>query len=103
MDAESEGESKGESKGHDPSRCFGLSAHAHRPYTDAAFQDGDCLLFGSESRGLPAETLADFGARALFIPMPAHQVRSLNLATAVGIVLYEAIRALTTRTASSNV
>ena len=78
--------------GHDPNRCFALSAHAKKPYSDAQFQDGDCLLFGSESRGLPAATLAQCGDRLLHIPMPGGKVRSLNLATAVGIVLYEALR-----------
>jgi len=79
-------------QGHDVARAFALSAHAARPYTDAKFHDGDCLLFGSESRGLPAGTLAQFGDRLLTIPMPAAKVRSLNLATAAGIVLYEALR-----------
>ena len=80
--------------GFDPARCFALSAHAVRPYTDVRFQDGDCLLFGSESRGLPPETLARFGERVLVVPMPGSAVRSLNLATAAGIVLYEALRQL---------
>jgi tRNA (cytidine/uridine-2'-O-)-methyltransferase len=82
--------------GHAPERCFCFSAHAARPYTAAAFQAGDCLLFGSEGRGMPAETLARFGDRLLQIPMPGGKVRSLNLATAVGIVLYEALRQLQT-------
>jgi len=84
-------------QGHLPERCFCFSARATRPYTDATFRDGDCLLFGSEGRGLPAETLARFGDRLLHIPMPGGKVRSLNLATAVGIVLYEALRQLQTR------
>jgi tRNA (cytidine/uridine-2'-O-)-methyltransferase len=76
------------------SRCFLFSAHATRPYTDVSYQDGDCLLFGSESHGFPDETLARFAEHALRIPMPAGKVRSLNLATAVGIVVYEALRQL---------
>ena len=75
-------------------RCFCLSAHAARPYTEVRFQDGDCLLFGGESHGLPAGVVERAGGRALVIPMPAGKVRSLNLATAVGIVLYEALRQL---------
>ncbi len=75
-------------------RMFCLSRHAREPYTQVAYQDGDCLLFGSESRGLPAGLLQRHGERALCIPMPAGKVRSLNLATAVGIVLYEALRQL---------
>jgi tRNA (cytidine/uridine-2'-O-)-methyltransferase len=62
------------------------------PYTRAAFRDGDCLLFGGESKGLPPELRARHAGRVLGIPMPTGKVRSLNLATAVGIVLYEALR-----------
>jgi tRNA (cytidine/uridine-2'-O-)-methyltransferase len=80
--------------GHAPERCFAFSAHAAAPYTDIAFRDGDALLFGSEGHGLPAETLARFTSRVFTIPMPAGKVRSLNLATAAGIVLYEALRQL---------
>jgi tRNA (cytidine/uridine-2'-O-)-methyltransferase len=75
-------------------RVFCLSARATMPYTSIEFQDGDYLLFGPESRGLPEEALKRHADRALCIPMPAGRVRSLNLATAVGIVLYEALRQL---------
>jgi tRNA (cytidine/uridine-2'-O-)-methyltransferase len=73
-------------------RIFCFSAHASMPYTRVAYQDGDCLLFGNESAGLPAGVLQRHAERSLCIPMPAGNVRSLNLATAVGIVLYEALR-----------
>jgi tRNA (cytidine/uridine-2'-O-)-methyltransferase len=73
-------------------RLFCFSAHAAVPYTRVRYQAGDCLLFGNESHGLPAELLQRHADRALTIPMPAGRVRSLNLATAVGIVLYEALR-----------
>jgi len=73
-------------------RLFCFSAHAKRPYTASVYQDGDCLLFGSESRGLPPSVLERCGERVLTIPMLTDNVRSLNLATAVGIVLYEALR-----------
>ena len=73
-------------------RVYCLSAHATTPYTRASFRDGDCLLFGGESRGLPPGLLERHADRVLTIPMPAGKVRSLNLATAVGIVLYEALR-----------
>lgn len=62
------------------------------PYTRAAFRPGDCLVFGSESKGLPATVPQRYAARTVGIPMPAGKVRSLNLATAAGIVLYEALR-----------
>ena len=61
-------------------------------YTRAAFRAGDCLVFGSESKGLPATVRERYAARTVGIPMPTGKVRSLNLATAAGIVLYEALR-----------
>ena len=73
-------------------RVFCFSAHAVIPYTQAEFRPGDCLLFGSESRGLPPSLLARHAERTLLIPMLTNKVRSLNLATAVGIAVYEAIR-----------
>jgi len=76
------------------SRFFCFSAHAKRLYTQVTYQAGDCLLFGGESHGLPAAIVEQYGERALCIPMPASGVRSLNLATAVGIALYEALRQL---------
>jgi tRNA (cytidine/uridine-2'-O-)-methyltransferase len=54
------------------------------------------LLFGSESKGLPIAWRERFQDH-LGIPMPTGKVRSLNLATAVGIVLYEAMRQLQVR------
>ena len=63
-------------------------------YTQAPFVDGCCLVFGNESRGLP-QTIRDRYADRLFgVPMPTGKVRSLNLATCAGIVLYEALRQL---------
>ncbi len=76
------------------SRIIPLSSKTERPYTRMQYRDGDCLLFGSESKGLPASVLTRHAAHAVTIPMPAGHVRSLNLATAVGIVLYEALRQL---------
>jgi tRNA (cytidine/uridine-2'-O-)-methyltransferase len=73
-------------------RLFYLTARAGRPYTQVAYQPGDCLVFGAESRGLPSSLMARCPDQVLTIPMPAAKVRSLNLATAVGIVLYEALR-----------
>jgi tRNA (cytidine/uridine-2'-O-)-methyltransferase len=70
--------------------CF--SARGSIPYTRAAYRDGDCLLFGSETRGLPPTVLDRYAEQTLVIPMPGGKVRSLNLATAAGIALYEALR-----------
>ena len=61
-------------------------------YTQVKFQRGDCLVFGSESKGLPAGIREKLADRLIGIPMPNENVRSLNLATAAGIVLYEALR-----------
>jgi tRNA (cytidine/uridine-2'-O-)-methyltransferase len=73
-------------------RVLCLSARATIPYTAVRYLDGDCLLFGGESQGLPSTVLERYADSAFLIPMPAGKVRSLNLATAVGIVLYEALR-----------
>jgi tRNA (cytidine/uridine-2'-O-)-methyltransferase len=75
-------------------RIFCFSAHATVPYTKVQYQPNDGLLFGSESHGLPSDFLERNAERTLTIPMPAGKVRSLNLATAAGIVLYEALRQL---------
>lgn len=74
-------------------RFFFLSTKAARSYWDAEFRDGDFLVFGRETKGLPETLLAANVERALTIPME-NATRSLNLATSVGIVLYEAIRRL---------
>ena len=73
-------------------RFLYLTTKAERSYTDWDFADGDCLVFGRETRGLPEEVLRSNWDRCLTIPMLNPNVRSLNLATAVGIVLYEALR-----------
>jgi tRNA (cytidine/uridine-2'-O-)-methyltransferase len=75
-------------------RIISFSARAAATYTSVHYQVGDCLLFGSETRGLPGEFLQSQGHLAVMIPMPAGKVRSLNLATTVGIALYEALRQL---------
>src|SRR4051794_37066292 len=75
-------------------RVVCLSSRAVRAYTQIAYEGGDCLLFGNESKGLPGSILERYSETAVTIPMPAEHVRSLNLATAVGIVLYEALRQL---------
>ena len=60
-------------------------------YWTETFRDGDFLVFGRESRGLPESLLKANAEKCLTIPM-APEARSLNLATSVGIVLYEAKR-----------
>jgi tRNA (cytidine/uridine-2'-O-)-methyltransferase len=73
-------------------RFWYLTTKATQPYWDATFRDGDFLVFGRETKGLPELLLHANADRALTIPMVAESTRSLNLATAVGIVLYEAVR-----------
>jgi len=73
-------------------RFLYLTTKATRSYADWSFLPDDCLVFGRETRGLPESVLASNWERCLTIPMPNAKVRSLNLATAVGIVLYEALR-----------
>ena len=73
-------------------RFFYFSARAKRTYTDVVYRKGDCLVFGPESRGLPQQVLSSNEETALTIPMRSGHVRSLNLATAAAIAVYEALR-----------
>jgi tRNA (cytidine/uridine-2'-O-)-methyltransferase len=73
--------------------CYYLSTKARRLYTEVEYREGDMLVFGPETRGLPADILTAAGARALRIPMRPG-LRSLNLANTVALVLYEALRQL---------
>lgn len=72
-------------------RFFFFTTKSDHAYWDEEFRDGDYLVFGRESRGLPESLLAENAATCRTIPM-ATNARSLNLSTAAGIVLYEAIR-----------
>jgi tRNA (cytidine/uridine-2'-O-)-methyltransferase len=74
-------------------RRFGFSSHGEASYTRIAFRPDDLLVFGGETCGLPEELRREL-APLYSIPMPGRGVRSLNLATAVSIVLYEALRQL---------
>jgi tRNA (cytidine/uridine-2'-O-)-methyltransferase len=77
-----------------PGRRLGFSARASRSYTTAAYAPGDVLVFGCETRGLPAAVRDDLGDELYTIPIVNPNVRSLNLANAVSIVVYEARRQL---------
>jgi tRNA (cytidine/uridine-2'-O-)-methyltransferase len=74
------------------SRFIYFTTKAERAYTDWEYLTSDCLVFGPETRGLPEKVLRAHWDRCLTIPMPNANVRSLNLATSVGIVLFEALR-----------
>ncbi|MEZ5303146.1 MAG: tRNA (cytidine(34)-2'-O)-methyltransferase [Verrucomicrobiales bacterium] len=71
-------------------RLFYFSTKASRVIWDEAFQAGDYLVFGPETRGLPESILAENAARCLRLPMQSG--RSLNLSSAAAIAAYEAAR-----------
>ncbi len=79
-----------------PPRLFFLSKFAKRTIWDADLQRGDAFVFGRETSGLPSSILDPHDPRALRLPI-SEQVRSLNLATTVGIVLYEQQRQMLKR------
>jgi tRNA (cytidine/uridine-2'-O-)-methyltransferase len=68
-----------------------FSAHAKKSIYDFSFQKGDFLVFGKESKGLSPEIIRDNEENSVFIPTPG-LVRSLNMATAVAVSVYEALR-----------
>lgn len=72
-------------------RCLYFSAKGSLSYLEAPYTANSVLVFGSETDGMPERIREKHPDRIFRIPMNA-EVRSLNLATAVGIVLYEAIR-----------
>jgi tRNA (cytidine/uridine-2'-O-)-methyltransferase len=71
-------------------RFFYVTTKATQPYFEVEFQPKDFLIFGRETKGLPERLLEANSESCITIPM--HGTRSLNLATAVGIVLFEAMR-----------
>jgi tRNA (cytidine/uridine-2'-O-)-methyltransferase len=74
----------------DRSRIFFLTTKTKRIYWNQEFKKGDSLVFGPETRGLP-ETLLEKNINTC-LTIPQQKGRSLNLATSVGIVAYEALR-----------
>ena len=72
-------------------RYWYFTKKAHRTFSTAAFQQGDVIVFGSESQGLPDEVLAGKEEQSLRIPTRS-AVRSLNLSNAVAVACYEALR-----------
>ncbi len=71
---------------------FFFSTKATRLYWDAEFGESPVLIFGRETGGLPQRIHDRYGDRMFRIPIESEHVRSLNLSTAVGIVLYEVLR-----------
>jgi tRNA (cytidine/uridine-2'-O-)-methyltransferase len=74
-------------------RLWSFSTKADLLYTEAVFQPGDAFVFGPESRGLPGSWLEECPDRSLRIPIQP-EARSLNLANAVAIALFEGVRQL---------
>ena len=72
-------------------RIWYATTKARQVYTDAVFSDGDFLMFGKESAGIPEEILVEDPERCIRIPMVKDN-RSLNLSNSVAVVLYEALR-----------
>jgi tRNA (cytidine/uridine-2'-O-)-methyltransferase len=72
-------------------RMWLFTKSAQRQYSDVHFQQGDILLFGSESSGLPPKLLDQYPAQAVRVPMRP-QVRSLNLSAVAAVAMYEAVR-----------
>jgi tRNA (cytidine/uridine-2'-O-)-methyltransferase len=77
---------------HPEGRFYFFTTKSTRLYTTARFLSGDFLVFGRETRGLPESLLAAHAENCLTIPMVNPNVRSLNLATAAAVVVFEALR-----------
>ena len=71
-----------------------LSSHATRSYYEISFEENMFLVFGKESQGLPKEIIERNHNNSFKIPMYSEKIRSLNLANAVSIVVYEGLRNL---------
>lgn len=82
---------------HPVARFHFLTTKASRSYTETRFEPNDFLVFGRETKGLPESLLRENAEACLTIPMSNPSVRSLNLATAAAIVLFEAIRQIQAR------
>ncbi len=76
----------------DEEKLYLFTKKTGKPYTEAKYNPGDFLIFGRETKGLPEEVIRLYKDRCYTIPMSNPKIRSLNLANAAGIVLYEALR-----------
>jgi tRNA (cytidine/uridine-2'-O-)-methyltransferase len=73
------------------SRFLYFTTKTKRSYADFEYRQNDCFVFGPETRGLPEEILRANEKHCLTIPMPNTNIRSLNLANSVAIILYDAL------------
>ncbi len=83
------------SKVEDPSRVFYFTTKVQKTYYQIDYKPGDWLVFGKETKGLPPEIIHSHLEQSITIPQPG-KVRSLNLATAVAIAVYEGYRQVNT-------
>ncbi|MDP0491209.1 MAG: tRNA (cytidine(34)-2'-O)-methyltransferase [Verrucomicrobiota bacterium JB023] len=78
---------------HAEKRMWFLTTRGETPHWEVPFREGDVLVFGAETRGFPDWLRAEIpSGQTLRIPMAAGPIRSLNLSTSIGIVLFEAMR-----------
>ena len=76
-------------------RMFFATTKGARSYSDVKYEDGDMILFGRETKGLPGELIAENKDRTIRIPMSSDtRLRSLNLSNSAAVVMYEALRQL---------
>jgi tRNA (cytidine/uridine-2'-O-)-methyltransferase len=76
----------------EPARCFAFTTHGSRPLAEVAWREGDCLVFGSETAGLPTALRESFPpGQRVRLPLRPGQ-RSLNLSNAVAVAVFEAWR-----------
>jgi tRNA (cytidine/uridine-2'-O-)-methyltransferase len=80
-----------------PKRLWLFTTKSEHAYWDIQFEDEDGLVFGNEGHGAPEWLHAELDGRRLTIPHKNTELRSLNLATSVGIATYEALRQLSFR------
>jgi len=75
-----------------PQQLYFFSTHGEKSFWDADYTAGSYLVFGNEGSGLPPELYPRYSDRLFIIPMPGEHCRSLNLANAVSVVMYEGLR-----------
>ncbi len=76
---------------HGSKRLFLASTKAYQSHTDVSYKDGDFLVFGKETKGLPEDFIQERLSMSVRIPMIS-EARSLNLSNSVAIMVYEALR-----------
>ena len=75
-----------------PERLYFATTKTDQYYHEADFNDGDYIMFGKESKGIPEQILESGNGICIKIPMIKEMKRSLNLANSVNIILFESLR-----------